>query len=172
MIWSNGPAPVEATTTVPGLTEFCSAVASRRLIVRFSSGAILRLRERRAYACGMAITVKSRHPALGAEIRGVDMHRPMDPETFKAVHDAWMKHLVVVFPDQPVTDQEHVAFTRHFGEPEIFHQTSLHLRSDRVKEIFLVSNVDENDRLMTPAEPSQKQLSSARQWHTDSSYRM
>ena len=119
----------------------------------------------------MAITVKSRHPALGAEIRGVDMRRPMDPETFKAVHDAWMKHLVVVFPDQPVTDQEHVAFTRHFGDPEIFHQTSLHLRSDRVREIFLVSNVDENDRLMTPAEPSQKQLSSSRQWHTDSSYR-
>ena len=111
----------------------------------------------------MTITVKSRHPALGAEIRGVDMRRPMDPETFKAVHDAWMKHLVVVFPDQPVTDQEHVAFTRHFGEPEIFHQTSLHLRSDRVREIFLVSNVDENDRLMTPSEPSQKQLGSARQ---------
>ena len=119
----------------------------------------------------MAITVTPRHPALGAEIRGIDMRRPMDPETFKAVHDAWMKHLVVVFPDQPVTDQEHVAFTRHFGEPEIFHQTSLHLRSDRVREIFLVSNVDENDRLMTPAEPSQKQLSSSRQWHTDSSYR-
>src|SRR5215468_7119111 len=119
----------------------------------------------------MAITVTPRHPALGAEIRGVDMRRPMDPETFTAVHDAWMKHLVVVFPDQSVTDQEHVAFTRHFGEPEIFHQTSLHLRSDRVKEIFLVSNVDENDRLMTPSEPSQKQLSSSRQWHTDSSYR-
>ena len=119
----------------------------------------------------MAITVTPRHPALGAEIRGIDMRRPMDPETFKAVHDTWMKHLVVVFPDQPVTDQEHVAFTRHFGEPEIFHQTSLHLRSDRVREIFLVSNVDENDRLMTPAEPSQKQLSSSRQWHTDSSYR-
>ena len=119
----------------------------------------------------MAITVTPRHPALGAEIRGIDMRRPMDPETFKAVHDAWMKHLVVVFPDQPVTDQEHVAFTRHFGEPEVFHQTSLHLRSDRVREIFLVSNVDEDGRLMTPAEPSQKQLSSSRQWHTDSSYR-
>jgi taurine dioxygenase len=119
----------------------------------------------------MAITVKPRHPALGAEIRGIDMRRPMDAETFHAVNDAWMKHLVVVFPDQQITDQEHVAFTRQFGEPEIFHQTSLHLRSDRVKEIFLVSNVDENDRLMTPSEPSQKQLSSARQWHTDSSYR-
>ncbi|MBS0538216.1 MAG: TauD/TfdA family dioxygenase [Proteobacteria bacterium] len=119
----------------------------------------------------MTLTVTARHPALGAEIRGVDLRRPLDAATAGAVHDAWMKHLVVVFPDQPITDQEHVAFTRHFGEPEIFHQTSLNLRSDGVKEIFLVSNVDENDRLLTPAAPSQKQLSSSRQWHTDSSYR-
>ena len=119
----------------------------------------------------MTITVKPRHPALGAEIRGVDMRRRLDAATLQEVTDAWMKHLVVVFPDQHITDAEHVAFTRQFGEPEIFHQTSLHLRSDRVKEIFLVSNVDENGRLMKPSEPSQKQLSSSRQWHTDSSYR-
>ncbi|HEY4169934.1 MAG TPA: TauD/TfdA family dioxygenase [Reyranella sp.] len=119
----------------------------------------------------MSITVIPRHPALGAEVRGIDMRQPMDAATRQAVVDAWTRHLVLVFPDQAVTDQEHVDFTRHFGEPEIFHQTSLSLRSDRVREIFLVSNVDENDRLMTPSEPSQKQLSSARQWHTDSSYR-
>src|SRR5262249_10220000 len=94
-------------------------------------------------AAGMTITVVPRHPALGAEIRGVDMRRPPDGATRQEILDAWMKHLVVVFPDQPITDQEHVAFTRQFGEPEIFHQTSLHLRSDRVREIFLVSNVDE-----------------------------
>ena len=101
----------------------------------------------------MAITVKPRHPALGAEIRGVDMKKPLDAETVKQVHDAWMKHLVVVFPDQQITDQEHVAFTRNFGEAEIFHQTSLHLRSDRVREIFLVSNVDEQNRLLKPSRP-------------------
>ena len=53
------------------------------------------------------------------------MKKPLDAETVKQVHDAWMKHLVVVFPDQQITDQEHVAFTRNFGEAEIFHQTSL-----------------------------------------------
>jgi taurine dioxygenase len=119
----------------------------------------------------MTITVIPRHPALGAEVRGVDARRPMDSATRQAVIDAWTQYLVLVFPEQDITDQEHVAFTRHFGEPEIFHQTSLSLRSDRVKEIFLVSNVDGEDRLMKPSEPSQKQLSSARQWHTDSSYR-
>ena len=115
----------------------------------------------------MAITVKPRHPALGAEIHGVDMRKPLDEQTRQQVHDAWMKHLVVVFPDQPITDQEHVAFTRNFGEAEVFHQTSLHLRSDQVREIFLVSNVDEQGHLMKPSDPTQKQLSSARQWHTD-----
>jgi alpha-ketoglutarate-dependent taurine dioxygenase len=120
----------------------------------------------------MAITVTPRHPALGAEIRGIDMRRPMDAATTQAVIDAWTRHLVLVFPEQDITDQEHVAFTRHFGDPEIFHQTSLGLRADRVKEIFLVSNVNaDTDQVMKPSEPSQKQLSSARQWHTDSSYR-
>jgi len=119
----------------------------------------------------MAITITPRHPALGAAIGGVDMRRPVDAETVRRIHDAWMKHLVLVFPDQPVSDAEHVAFTRYFGEPEVFHQTSLSLRSDRVKEIFLVSNVDERNRLLPPSEPGQKQLSSSRQWHTDSSYR-
>ena len=72
---------------------------------------------------------------------------------------------IIVKPRHPALGTEIV------GEPEIFRQTSLNLRSDRVKEIFLVSNVDENDRLMTPVAPSQKQLSSSRQWHTDASYR-
>ena len=71
----------------------------------------------------MTITVRKLHPLIGAEIRGVDLRRPMDEATFAAVHEAWMQNLVVVFPEQPITDEEHVAFTRHFGEPEIFHQT-------------------------------------------------
>lgn len=119
----------------------------------------------------MGITITPRHPALGAEVGGVDMRRPLDADALKAVQDAWMEHLVLIFPHQRVSDAEHVAFTRQFGEAEVFHQTSLHLRSERVREIFLVSNVDENDRLLPPSEPGQKQLSSSRQWHTDSSYR-
>ena len=119
----------------------------------------------------MPLTVTPRHPALGAEVRGIDMRKPMDPTTVRAVRDAWTRHLVLIFPDQPITDQEHVAFTRQFGEPEIFHQTSLHLRSDDVKEIFLVSNVDAQNRIVMPSDPGQKQLNSSRQWHTDSSYK-
>jgi alpha-ketoglutarate-dependent taurine dioxygenase len=114
-------------------------------------------------------TVRKLHPALGAEVRGVDMQQPLDADSFRGLHDLWMRHLVLVFPGQRVTDPQHVAFTRHFGEPEIFHQTII--RSQRVQEIFRVSNVDEDNKLMPPDHPTSQQLSLAQFWHTDSSYR-
>ena len=117
----------------------------------------------------MTLSVTPLHPALGATIRGVDLRQPLDPETFQEVHDAWMEHLVVVFPDQPITDEQHVAFTRYFGEPEIFHQSII--RSRALKEIFRVSNVDDDDNLMPPSHPTVQQVSLAQLWHTDSSYR-
>ena len=109
------------------------------------------------------------HPALGAEVRGVDMRAPLTAAAFGELHDLWMRHLVLVFPGQHMTDGEHVAFTRHFGEPEIFHQQII--RSQRVPEIFRVSNVDDDGNLMPPEHPTVQQVSLAQLWHTDSSYR-
>jgi alpha-ketoglutarate-dependent taurine dioxygenase len=116
-----------------------------------------------------ALSVRKLHPALGAEVRGVDMRAPMDAATFQAVRAAWMENLVLVFPGQAITDAEHVAFTRYFGEPEIFHQKII--RSRRVPEIFRVSNVDDDGVLMPPSHPTVQQVSLAQLWHTDSSYR-
>ena len=39
----------------------------------------------------MAITVTARHPALGAEVRGVDMREPLDDATVQAIGDAWLE---------------------------------------------------------------------------------
>ncbi|HVZ08918.1 TauD/TfdA dioxygenase family protein [Rhodopila sp.] len=115
------------------------------------------------------LEVRPLHPALGAEVRGIDMRRPLDQATFDALHEIWMRHLVLVFPEQHVSDAEHVAFTRHFGDPEIFHQNII--KSRRVPEIFRVSNVDDDGNLMPPDHPTVKQVSLAQFWHTDSSYR-
>lgn len=117
----------------------------------------------------MPIQVKPLHTMIGAEVRGVDFTRPIPRETADEVHAAWMEHLVLVFPGQPVTDEQHVEATRAFGEPEIFHQNII--KSRFVPEIFRVSNVDEDDNLMMPEHPTMQQLGSARKWHTDSSYR-
>jgi alpha-ketoglutarate-dependent taurine dioxygenase len=113
------------------------------------------------------ITVEKLHPALGARVRGVDM-RTAEGDALRQVHDLWMEHLVLVFPGQHITDEEHVEFTRKLGEPEIFHQDII--KSKRVREIFRVSNVNDEGVLMPPDHPVAKQIALAQFWHTDSSY--
>ena len=115
------------------------------------------------------VSVEPLHPALGARVTGVDFQSPLDAATVQAINDAWMQHLVLVFPEQPLSDQQHADVTRYFGEPEVFHQGIL--KSTTVPEIFRVSNTDEDGNLMQSSHPTMQQLSSARKWHTDSSYR-
>lgn len=56
--------------------------------------------------------------ALGAEIRGVDL-ATIDDAQFDALHRALLEHLVLFFPDQHLTPDEHRAFALRFGEAEI-----------------------------------------------------
>ena len=115
------------------------------------------------------LSVRKLHPCLGAEVRGVDFTKPLSDNAVEEILGAWADHLVLIFPDQPVTDQQHVDVTRYFGEPEVFHQDIL--KSTSVAEIFRVSNTDEDGNIMPATHPTMKQLSGARKWHTDSSYR-
>lgn len=54
---------------------------------------------------------------IGSEIRGVDLRRPLAPETVEAIRQIWLDRKVVFFPDQHLTPEEHLAFARQFGEP-------------------------------------------------------
>ncbi|MGZ0187973.1 MAG: TauD/TfdA dioxygenase family protein [Alphaproteobacteria bacterium] len=117
----------------------------------------------------MTLTVEKLHPLIGAKITGIDFRDPINAATKAELNEAWMENLILVFPNQPLTDEEHVKATHAFGEPEVFHQNII--KSRFVPEIFRVSNVDEDDNLMMPEHPTMQQLGSARKWHTDSSYR-
>lgn len=54
--------------------------------------------------------------ALGAEVRGVDLSRPIAPELFARIRAAWLEHMVLRFRGQSLTDPQLLAFSRHFGE--------------------------------------------------------
>lgn len=56
--------------------------------------------------------------ALGAEVRGVRL-ADLDDATFAVLRDALAEHLVLFFPDQHLTPDEHRAFALRFGEAEI-----------------------------------------------------
>lgn len=82
--------------------------------------------------------------ALGAEIRGVDLSTTVDDTTLRAIEDALHEYEVIFFRNQHISPEQHVAFSRRFGELE------KHLRVDCCKpgfpEIFVVSNVIENGK--------------------------
>jgi taurine dioxygenase len=58
-------------------------------------------------------------PAIGAEIRGVDLRPPLDPETVRAIERALLDHLVIFFRGQSITPGQQIAFARRFGEISI-----------------------------------------------------
>lgn len=60
------------------------------------------------------LEIEALTPGIGAVIHGVDLAR-LDDATFEAVHDAWMRHLVLFFRDQHLTPAQHLAFGRRFG---------------------------------------------------------
>ena len=53
---------------------------------------------------------------VGAEIRGVDLSREVDPATAAALYRAWLEHLVLVFRGQSLTVADQRRFTLLFGE--------------------------------------------------------
>jgi taurine dioxygenase len=64
----------------------------------------------------MAIVVKNLDAALGAEVSGVDVAKPVPRADIDAIAAAWRERLVVVFHGQDLSDPELIAFSRNFGE--------------------------------------------------------
>jgi taurine dioxygenase len=79
----------------------------------------------------MATLVQTRHPdtgsleilpltpAIGAEILGIDLAAPDIADSIPDIRAALLQHGVVFFRDQRLTQEQHIAFARHFGELEI-----------------------------------------------------
>ncbi|MGH7088284.1 MAG: TauD/TfdA dioxygenase family protein [Stellaceae bacterium] len=55
-------------------------------------------------------------PHVGAEIRGLDLARDIEPDVASALYAAWLRHLILVFRGQNLTAADQRRFTRLFGE--------------------------------------------------------
>lgn len=100
--------------------------------------------------------------ALGAEIRGVDLSR-VDAADLKAVHDAWLEHVVLLFRDQELSDDALADFSRNFGELDLAPpmETSQGVTHP---EILVVSNVKENGKAIGTLGDGEAI------WHSDMNY--
>ncbi len=53
--------------------------------------------------------------ACGATVRGLDLSQPLSPSDVAVIRAAWLKHHVLAFPDQALTDDDLERFTLSFG---------------------------------------------------------
>ena len=114
---------------------------------------------------GAAIDIAPLSDALGAEVRGLDLSRPMSAPTFDRLRAAWLRHIVLLFRGQTLSDQALVAFSRRFGPLDLA-PVSENRRAavPGHPEVFVISNVVENGAAIGS-------LGNAEAfWHSDMSY--
>jgi len=117
----------------------------------------------------MDFAVRPLAPLIGAEIRGLDLRRPLDAGTMARVRQVWLDHVVVVFPDQPIDDEQQIAFSRQIGELELINMSALQVKGR--PELYQATNLDEDGSIMPPEHPVMQTNRDNQQWHSDSSFK-
>jgi alpha-ketoglutarate-dependent taurine dioxygenase len=98
---------------------------------------------------------------IGAEILGPDLTEPLEAEVVAEIRATLLRWKVVFFRDQHLTQDQHVAFGRYFGQVTPAHPTLPAMFPDR-PEILLLDN-----QLMAGGEAGGRGPSIESRWHTD-----
>lgn len=119
----------------------------------------------------MTITFTPLQQHFVAKVGGFDMRAPLDAATVQAFEQAIDRHAVLVFPAQHVDDAQQLAFTAHFGPPDIGRKKAVKSADGRLPDQMIdLSNLDENGYVIDPNHRRVLSLLGTRLWHTDSSY--
>lgn len=87
------------------------------------------------------MTITPTNNAVGATIHNIDLSQPLTDPIVAQLRDAFHTHSLLIFPNQNLTEDHQVAFTRHFCNP-VAHPTNTKNRGKR-PEITIISNTDE-----------------------------
>lgn len=114
---------------------------------------------------------------VGAEIRGLDLSKPVPDAVKERLVELWGEHLVLLFREQDLTDEDILATAELFGGQQVAGSRAFFLKagykageSHRVAKhagISLVSNLDADGK---PAKETEGVGSLEAFWHTDNSY--
>ena len=120
----------------------------------------------------MAITVCPVTQAFAAEIGDVDLSRPLAADDVAAIKDAFATYAVLIFPDQRLSQNQHLDFARNFGPLET---TIAVFRKDAQlrlpPQLSDVSNLGPDNEVWG-ADTRQRMFQLGnRLWHTDSSFK-
>jgi taurine dioxygenase len=108
----------------------------------------------------MGLEIRPLSDALGAEIIGADVNEIGDDD-FRKIHQAHLDYCVIVLRDQHLTPEQHIAFSRRFGDLDYQVLDQYALSAHR--EILVLTNKVVEGKPAGLAD-------AGRRWHTDMSY--
>jgi alpha-ketoglutarate-dependent 2,4-dichlorophenoxyacetate dioxygenase len=121
----------------------------------------------------MLVSISALHPVFVGEVSGVDLRIPVGPGAFREIARALDRFAVLVFRDQPLTDDQQIAFSRLFGSIETALGSIRENQKTRLGNGLLaeVSNLDANDEIRTASDPWRLMQRANQLWHSDSSFK-
>jgi alpha-ketoglutarate-dependent 2,4-dichlorophenoxyacetate dioxygenase len=122
----------------------------------------------------MSIAVLPIEGAFAAEAQGLDCRRPLSNEEIAEIEASMRAHAVLVLRDQPLTDEEQIAFTKALGELERY-ETPGHVRKREQERLGAgiadFSNLTRQGERMSADDRVWMFKLGDRLWHSDSSFR-
>ena len=109
----------------------------------------------------MALQFRPLGYAVGAEVTGVDISKPIDDQTFAEIYAAFLQYSALLFRGTPVTREQHIAFSRYFGEVDN-NDRSPRIRHPEYHEIQIITNKIKTSTI--------KDAFPGMIWHSDQSY--
>ncbi|HKD26683.1 MAG TPA: TauD/TfdA family dioxygenase [Xanthobacteraceae bacterium] len=108
-----------------------------------------------------------------AEVDGIDLRAPLDAEAVASIHAAMDRYAVLVFHDQPLSDEEQIAFTRSLGKIELNTANNVTPLDQRRLGIEMsdISNLDQRGNMLARDDRRRAFNLGNRLWHSDSSFK-
>jgi len=119
----------------------------------------------------MAITIVPVTDHFAAEIGEVDLCRPLGEPAVAAIKQAFWDYAVLIFPDQDLTEDQHLAFAEYFGPLETSFAALNHGKLRIRPELADVSNLNRHNEIWREASRLRGLATANRLWHTDSSFK-
>jgi alpha-ketoglutarate-dependent 2,4-dichlorophenoxyacetate dioxygenase len=121
----------------------------------------------------MTVSIRPLHPLFVGEVGGIDLRKPLDADEVAALEAGLDRYAVLVFHDQPVSDEQQVAFSRNFGEIELAVNANVTKPEDRRLSVELadISNLDRDNRIFERDDRRRMFNLGNQLWHSDSAFR-
>ena len=121
----------------------------------------------------MPLSIRPLQPAIGGEVTGIDISKPLTPQEVADIEAGMDRYAVLVFPGQNLTDEQQMAFTINFGPIEDARGGNVTKPQDKRLATGMndVSNLGKDVKPL--ARDSRQRLFNIGNmlWHSDSSFR-